>query len=363
MSGLPSFVVRSSAVPEHEGSYPPPFDTEKLSVGRDLGRAAGSRSLGCWRERLPRGRRTSFTHAHLREEELVYVLSGRPTLRWVPPGEAASEVELAPGDLVAFPAGTGFAHTLRNDHAEEAELLVVGERKGGERAFYADDGDYDRWRSERKPEHGWRDVVGPIGEGTWPAYRVETARLVMRPWEPADAIDLLAAQRRNQAHLSRFMTWARTVPTPSEMLERVRGWQAQFARSEDLVYGLFLPDGRLIGATGLHARIGPDALEVGYWVDADHEGKGYVTEAVAAVTRLALEARKLDRVEIHCDPRNARSANVAQRLGFRLEATLPRRTRDPEGGFSDSMIWTLYASDRPELPPIRAWDGAGRRLL
>lgn len=363
MRGLPPFVVRSSEVSEHEGAYPAPFDAEKLSTGRDLGRAAGSRSIGCWRERLPQGRRTSFTHAHLREEELAYVLAGNPVLRWIPPGEAASEVELQPGDFVAFPAGTGIAHCFRNDRPEEAELLVVGERKGGERASYPDDAAYAEWERERDPEFIWTDDAGPTGDGSWPAYRIETARLVMRPWDPADAVDLLRLQKKNQAHLSAFMGWAREIPTVTGMLDRLRGWMASFGRSEDLVYGLFLPDGALIGATGLHPRIGPDALEIGYWVDRDHEGKGYVSEAVAAVTRLALEVRQLDRVEIHCDPRNVRSAKVAERLGFRHEATLPRRTREPEGGFSDSMIWTMYASDAPRLPPIRAWDGVGRRLL
>ena len=249
MAGLPPFVVRSAEVRETVGAYEPPFDGEELSIGRDLGRAAGSRSVGCVRERLPQGRRTSFTHAHLREEEHVYVLAGRPTLRWVPPGEAASEVELQPGDFVAFPAGTGIAHVFRNDRPEEAELLVVGERKAGERVCYPDDPEYDAWFRENRPEVTWLDVAGPIGDASWPAYRIETARLVLRPWEPGDTLELLALLKKNQARLSEFMPWAREIPSVTALLDRIRGWTGAFGRTEDLVYGLFLADGRLIGAT------------------------------------------------------------------------------------------------------------------
>lgn len=78
MSSSPSvtFIVHALDVPEEEGAYPAPFDGEKLSFGRNLGKAAGTERLGLWQERLPPGRRTSFTHAHSHEEELVYVLQG-----------------------------------------------------------------------------------------------------------------------------------------------------------------------------------------------------------------------------------------------------------------------------------------------
>ncbi|HTT70589.1 MAG TPA: hypothetical protein VMG32_05155 [Anaeromyxobacteraceae bacterium] len=70
----PPWVVHAEDVSEVEGHYPAPFDAERLSFGRDLRRAQGSVKLGLWRERVPPGRRTGFTHAHLAGEELVYVL-------------------------------------------------------------------------------------------------------------------------------------------------------------------------------------------------------------------------------------------------------------------------------------------------
>lgn len=366
MSDRPPFVVRSSEVAEVEGCYPKPHDAEKLSLYRDLGRAAGSASIGASRERLPPGRRSSFTHAHLREEELVYVLAGRPTLRWIPSGGEPRECALAEGDLVAFPAGTGIAHVFRNDTADEVELFVVGERKAGERVVYPDDPSYAAWFEEQRPEAVWRDVAGPAGDARWPACRIETERLVLRPWEPVETGALLAAQRRNQDHLAPWMAWAATMPTVDELLARVRSWQAAFAVGDDLVYAIVTSDGRPIGGAGLHPRVGARATEIGYWIDRSHEGRGYVTEAVAALCRLALEVGGLERIEIHCDPRNERSAAVARRLGFRHEATLARRVPDSEGALRDTMVWTLFREEAgPEIGSrvVRGWDGAGRRLV
>ncbi len=367
MNERPPFVVRAADVLEEESAYPAPFDVERLSFSRDLGRAAGSRTLGASHERLPPGRRTSFTHAHLREEELVYVLAGRPTLRWIPSNGTPRETELAPGDFVTFPAGTGTAHTFWNRTDEEAELFVVGERKTSECVTYPDDPDYVAWRHERRPLGTWVDAHKPEGAARWPAMRIETARTVLRPWEPMDTRTLIATQVRNRDHLLPWMTWANDVPTTDEMLARIVEFQRQSWVGRDMVYGVFGREGQVVGGTGLHDRIGEFGREIGYWTDQAHEGKGYVTEWCAALLRVGFDVLALDRIEIHCDPENERSAAVPRRLGFTHEATLPRRTAGVDGQPRDTMIWTLYADTfhTSELAKseVWAWDGAGRRLL
>lgn len=209
--------------------------------------------------------------------------------------------------------------------------------------------------------------MGDAREGTWPPYRIETPRLLLRPWDPPDAPALVGALARNHAHLAAWMPWADRVPTLSEQLERIRGWRAAFDTDRDVILGVFQPGGGIVGGTGLHDRIGGLGREIGYWVDRDHQGSGLVTEWCAALVRLAIEARGVDRVEIHCDPANTRSAAVARRLGFTHEATLPRRTVGVDGRLRDTSIWTLYDDQLAASPcggaVVRAWDGAGRRLL
>jgi uncharacterized cupin superfamily protein len=152
----PSYVAHQDDVEEVEGAYPPPFDGEKLSIYRDLGRASGSERIGFAVERLPPGRRTSFTHAHSHEEELVYVLSGTCHVRVIEPDEEAREVPLRAGHAVSFRAGTAIAHTFVNRGDAECVLVVVGERRRDvDRVFYPEDAAYEADLKAKRPERHW----------------------------------------------------------------------------------------------------------------------------------------------------------------------------------------------------------------
>lgn len=138
---------------------------------------------------------------------------------------------------------------------------------------------------------------------------------------PADAAPLNAAVARNLAHLRPWMPWAGAAPTMAESRELAQsGWQA-WADGTDFLYVAALDDepGVTVGAFGLHGRIGPGALEIGYWVDLGHTGRGIATHAAAALTTAALELPGIHRVEIRCDEANAASAAVPRKLGYRLD--------------------------------------------
>jgi uncharacterized cupin superfamily protein len=151
-----AWLVHAADVPEVEGHYPAPFDAERLSLGRDLGRALGSVKLGLWQERIPPGRRTSFTHAHSTEEELVYVLDGECAVRVVEPGRPARDLPLRAGHALAFPAGTGIAHTFVNRGTGDCVVLAVGERRADDRVFYPEDLAYDAHFAATRPARWWK---------------------------------------------------------------------------------------------------------------------------------------------------------------------------------------------------------------
>lgn len=154
---IPPYVVHLDDVEEQVGTYPAPFDSEKLTIYRDLGRAAGSKTIGFGHERLLPGHRSSFTHAHAEEEELVFVLAGTCHVRIIEPGAEPRELPLRAGHTVSFPAGTGIAHAFVNHGTEECTLLVIGERKPGvDRWFYAEDAAYDAHFAATRPDRYWR---------------------------------------------------------------------------------------------------------------------------------------------------------------------------------------------------------------
>jgi RimJ/RimL family protein N-acetyltransferase len=202
-----------------------------------------------------------------------------------------------------------------------------------------------------------------------PAYRIETRRLCIRCWHPADAPALSRAIEANAEHLRPWMPWIQREPlTLDQRIELLRSMRGKFDLGVDFAYGILDRDeASVLGGTGLHPRVGPRGIEIGYWIHAAHVGQGLATEAAAALVRVAFEVLALDRVEIHCGPENARSAAVPRRLGFTLEATLRRRGEDGAGAPRDTMMWSLFASDYPSSPArafeARAFDAAGRPLL
>ena len=189
----------------------------------------------------------------------------------------------------------------------------------------------------------------------------------MRPWAPADARTLLAIRAAEQARLAPWIPWGKLIPTLDEQLAQILLWNQRFWSGSDLTYALFERDGAPVGAVGVHDRCGPHARELGYWLTRDGEGRGYMSEAVRAMTRLAFELYGLDRLEVHTDPANSRSRAIPERLGFTHELTLKRRVLDSDGQLADSVVYTLYHPDYLRLglhtTPVLAVDALGRRLL
>ncbi len=208
----------------------------------------------------------------------------------------------------------------------------------------------------------------PLSRRT-PPYRIRTERLSIRCWSPADAPALRRALDEADAHLRPWIPWMSQEPRSLEQTaQRLRRERAEFDRDETYRYGIFGHDGaQVLGSTGLFTRAGPGALETGYWLHPQHCGLGYASEVTMAMTRVAFEVAGVDRVEIVCDPENAASVRIPEKLGYTHEATLRRRGLDSEGRIRDLMVWTLFADAYPATPSARialaAFDAMDVRIL
>ena len=203
-----------------------------------------------------------------------------------------------------------------------------------------------------------------------PAYRIETKRLVLRCWSPADAELLKEAVDASLDHLRPWMPWANEEPTDLDSrVALLREFRAKFDLGQEFIYGIFdAGESRVLGGTGLHMRSGSsDAREIGYWIHADHIGKGLATESTAALTNVAFVVDGVSRVEIRCDPANVRSAAVPAKLGFTHEATLRRAGIAGDGSPRNTMVWTLLVEEFALSPAaaaeLSAFDALGRRLV
>jgi RimJ/RimL family protein N-acetyltransferase len=165
------------------------------------------------------------------------------------------------------------------------------------------------------------------------------------------------------------MPWAADEPQPLEQkAELLRTFRGHFDLGEDFVYGIFTPDEReVVGGSGLHTRVGPGALEIGYWLRASRVGSGLAREAAAALTLVAFRVCGVDRVEIRVDPANDRSLRVPRALGFAEEATLRRRLPVGDGEEPrDAVVFALFADEVERSPAARAqleaYDVLGRPI-
>ena len=187
-----------------------------------------------------------------------------------------------------------------------------------------------------------------------PPRRVLTERLLLRPYAPDDATVVKEAVDGSLEHLRTFMDWAWAAPEPVGVIrKRLRAFRDAFRHGDDWIYGLFERDGSaMVGGAGLHRRVGPEALEIGYWIRASRLRQGLATEAAAALTRLAFEWCGALRVEIHVDPANTASLAVAERLGYVREATLRKRLPPIRPGEPrrDEVVFSLLDEEYPASP-------------
>jgi RimJ/RimL family protein N-acetyltransferase len=112
------------------------------------------------------------------------------------------------------------------------------------------------------------------------------------------------------------------------------------------VYGLFSLDGaEVLGGCGLYPRVGPGAIEIGYWLSVRHTGRGLATEAAAILTRVAFTSPEIESVEIRCDPHNVASARVPERLGYRVDGAVEAGKDSIPGSESEITIWRLSRAE------------------
>jgi RimJ/RimL family protein N-acetyltransferase len=196
-------------------------------------------------------------------------------------------------------------------------------------------------------------------------YRIETERLVLRCYEPGDASKLHEAITRSLDHLRPWLPWVQHEPKSAEArVDLIRMFRGQFDLGMDYAFGIDKMETAVIGSTGLHTRIGKNAREIGYWIDVDHIGKGYATEAVSALVRTGFAIEGLSRIEIRCAPDNMRSQHVPEKLGFRMEGIIKRALSDD---IVDTMIWAMTKNDYESNPirhmRIKTFDLAGRPIF
>jgi RimJ/RimL family protein N-acetyltransferase len=171
--------------------------------------------------------------------------------------------------------------------------------------------------------------------------RLESPRLLLRIPRGGDGQRLSEAVTESAAELARWMPWAVPTPTVTDIETWCRNATVKYFAREQFHFRIELKEtGACVGVCGINrTNWKVPMVEIGYWLRTPYCGKGYMTEAVLAVTALALDVMKAARVEIRCDEKNRRSALVADRAGFTLEGVLRNEMRDHRGSLRDTSVY------------------------
>ena len=137
-----------------------------------------------------------------------------------------------------------------------------------------------------------------------------------------DAEDLTELIDRNRAHLKEWLPWLDNSTGIHDTARFIGRSMEQAEDSNGLTFGIVC-NGELAGVIGQHYL---DWLnrrtELGYWINAAHQGRGIVTGATARLTDYSFVEQDCNRVILHCAVGNTKSRAVAERLGFVQEGIL-----------------------------------------
>jgi RimJ/RimL family protein N-acetyltransferase len=103
-------------------------------------------------------------------------------------------------------------------------------------------------------------------------------------------------------------------------------------------------DGRAVGCVSFVPQQDVERIsaEIGYWLGEQYWGRGITTEALAAVTRYAIETHGLSRLFALPFAWNAASCRVLEKAGYTLEARLCR-SAIKDGRITDQFQYAYVA--------------------
>ena len=158
------------------------------------------------------------------------------------------------------------------------------------------------------------------GAPDWP---LRTERLDLRPYLESD-LEVFHAMRADPEVVRYLYEGPMTLDEARERLAARLGPRTLAAEDDWLPAAIVEREsGVMVGDVGLNWRsVEHRTGEVGFILDAAHQGRGYATEAARALIDWGFRTFGLHRVIGRTEARNAASARVLERLGMRLEAHL-----------------------------------------
>jgi ribosomal-protein-alanine N-acetyltransferase len=202
----------------------------------------------------------------------------------------------------------------------------------------------------------------PSNEPMSAAAMLHGRRVLLRPLTLHDFDSWREVRRRCQDWLTKWEP--RRIPGQPDTVEDRHAFSARCSvRMREIQlgtgygFGIFV-DGAFAGEINVNSihRGAHQSAYIGYWIDEQLAGNGYMPEAVVTVLRFAFEELALHRVQISIIPRNTASRRVVEKLGLRDEG-VAERYLEINGTWEDHIRYAITSEEwqerRDEL--LRDW--------
>ena len=175
--------------------------------------------------------------------------------------------------------------------------------------------------------------------------RIEAQRVYLRSYQAGDGEWFYAMSQKNRAHLTRYESEnvVMTIQTEEEAEGIVRELAAAWLSRSCFFIGVFLQEtDEFVG----QIYVGPTNCDlpefaVGFFADVDHQGKGYISEAVKATLEFIFEHLKAQRIFMEFDDTNEKSRRLAERCGLIREGHLRENKRNLDGSLSGTCFYGI----------------------
>jgi ribosomal-protein-alanine N-acetyltransferase len=181
-----------------------------------------------------------------------------------------------------------------------------------------------------------------------PPLRLEGFRVALRPPRESDATEFLALRARNKNFLKPYEPqWPADALTRDFFLRRLQKQARNWNEDRGNYFLIQKKDEMsLIGGMNINGirRGNIPYGSLGYWIDRDHQGRGYMSESMRLIIRYGFEDLGLRRIIAASLPHNARSRALLIRAGFR-EQGLIEQYLQIDGRKQDHVLYHLNYKD------------------
>jgi ribosomal-protein-alanine N-acetyltransferase len=176
----------------------------------------------------------------------------------------------------------------------------------------------------------------------------KSKNIYLRPFRLSDADELLQLQKKNKSFFKKYsITRPATYYSLETQKDLIEKWEQYAKQAIEYHFGIYKINGRvLIGTISLFQVIrGPlQSAFIGYFLDQEHNGRGYTTEAAKLIVNYAFETLNLHRIEAGVMPHNIGSMRVLEKAGFHKEGIAKKNVKI-NGRWEDHQVLAIINSN------------------